>query len=102
MNLRVLVGLSTVAAAVSLAAPYPAAAIPHATTPVTDQTRETLLPSGTLIRIAMKDTVSSARNKAGDVFAFTVVDDVKIGDRIAIPAGSSGTGKVLQSAPAHG
>jgi preprotein translocase subunit YajC len=82
--------------------PLTALAIPHATAPVTDETRDTLLPTGTLFRIAMKQTVSSARSKTGDGFAFTIVDDVKIGDRVAVPSGTSGTGKVVKSAPAHG
>jgi hypothetical protein len=83
---------------------YPrcASAIPHADAPQTDQSRNTLLQTGTLLRIAMKQTVSSGRNKVGDKFAFSVVDDVKIGDRVAIPAGTPGTGVVVACAPAHG
>ena len=91
------------AALITMAAwPLAAAAIPHANAPVTDQTRDTLLPTGTLLRIAMQHTVSSARNKAGDPFTYTIVDPVKIGDRIALPAGTTGTGKVVRSSPAHG
>jgi len=92
------------AAALMLGAllPTAAVAIPHANAPVTDQTADTLLPTGTLLRIAMNQTISSAHAKAGDPFAFAVVDDVKIGDRVAIPAGTAGTGKVVRCAPAHG
>src|SRR5437879_6654619 len=90
------------AALATFAVPPIAGAIPHANAPVTDQTRDTLLATGTLVRIALKNTISSSRNKAGDAFAFTVVDDVKIGDRVAVPVGTQGTGKVLRSAPAHG
>ena len=93
-----------VAVALACAAfrPLPAAAIPHAEAPVTDASRDTLVPEGTLFRIAMKNTLSSAHSKTGDAFAFTVVDDVKIGDRVAIPAGTTGTGKVVRAQPAHG
>ncbi len=90
------------AAALALLYPVAAAAIPHADAPVTDDTRDSLLSTGTLIRIAMEQTVSSAHSKVGDTFAFKVVDDVHVGDRIAVPAGTSGTGKVIRTAPAHG
>jgi hypothetical protein len=96
------VALAAAAILAFAAWPLAAAAIPHADAPVTDQTRDTLLPTGTLVRIAMKQTISSARSKAGDGFDFTVIDDVHIGGRLAIPSGATGTGKVVKSAPAHG
>jgi hypothetical protein len=99
-SLRVALAAAVVIACGAL--PLAAAAIPHADAPVNDQTRNTLLPTGTLFRIAMSQTVSSAHGKAGDPFGFTVVDDVKIGDRVAIPAGTTGSGKIVKSAPAHG
>lgn len=91
------------AAAAALAL-YPTAvcAIPHADTPVDAATRNTLIQAGTLIRISMKSTVSSAHAKVGDKFSFSVVDELKSGDRVAIPAGTTGTGTVKQCAPAHG
>lgn len=82
--------------------PRAAFAIPHANAPETDQTRDTLLSTGTLLRIAMNQTVSSAHNHAGDSFAYTVVDDVYVGTRVAIPKGTIGTGKIVRVAPAHG
>lgn len=96
------VALAAAAVLALLVSPMAAVAIPHATAPVTDQTRDTLLPTGTLLRIAMKQTVSSARSKTGDAFDFTIVDDVRLGDRVAVPAGTVGTGKIIRSAPAHG
>jgi len=96
------VALAAAAALAFAASPLAAVAIPHANAPVTDQTRDTLLPTGTLLRIAMKQTVSSARSKTGDAFDFTIVDDVKVGNRVAVPAGTAGTGKIIRSAPAHG
>jgi hypothetical protein len=94
--------LAAAASVIALIIPCAALAIPHAQTPVTDETRETLLPMGTLLRIAMQNTVTSAHDKAGDTFSYTIVDDVKIGDRVAIPAGTIGTGKVIRATPAHG
>ncbi|HEY5093952.1 MAG TPA: hypothetical protein VII69_02420 [Candidatus Eremiobacteraceae bacterium] len=93
--LAALIALSPLAAA-------PALAIPHATTPLTEQTKNSLLQSGTLIRISLDQTLSSAHNKVGDKFGFTVVDDVKVGDRVVIPAGTKGTGAVAAVRPAHG
>ena len=83
-------------------AAVPALAIPHATAPITEQTKDSLLQSGTLIRISLDQTVSSAHNKAGDKFAYTVVDDLKVGDRVVVPAGTKGTGAVSAVRPAHG
>ena len=97
-----LFALVAAALVLSVGAPRPASAIPHANAPETDQTRDTLISTGTLIRIAMRTTVSSAHNKPGDAFTFSVVDPVLVGDRIAIAAGTSGTGKILTCSPAHG
>jgi len=77
-------------------------AIPHATTPITADTKDTLLQAGTLLRISLDQTISSATDKVGDKFAFAVVDDVKIGDRVVVPAGTKGTGVVTAVRPAHG
>jgi len=82
--------------------PRAALAIPHANAPETDQTRDTLLSTGTLLRIAMNQTVSSAHNHAGDTFAYTIVDDVIVGTHVAISKGTVGTGKIVRVAPAHG
>jgi hypothetical protein len=95
-------GALAAAFALSWGLAAPAFAIPHAEAPVTAQSKDTLLPTGTLFRIAMNSSISSAHSKTGDKFTFTVVDDVKIGDRIAIPAGTAGTGTVERAAPAHG
>lgn len=97
-----LAALAGIAIVLATAAPRAAFAIPHADAPETDQTRDTLLATGTLLRIAMKQTVSSSHAKVGDPFSYVVVDDVMIGDRVAIPKGTVGTGKVLRVSPAHG
>ncbi|HXW77542.1 MAG TPA: hypothetical protein VEJ20_09040 [Candidatus Eremiobacteraceae bacterium] len=102
MKYRVRAGLAAVACAVSLLAPVVAAAIPHADTPVTDQTADTLLQTGTLFRISMVNAISSAHSKAGDAFSFVVAEDVVIGGRVVIPKGTAGTGKVVRATPAHG
>jgi len=93
--------IATLAASIALAAPVAASAIQHATTPIDADTRNRLVAAGTLVRIEMLQTVSSATNKKGDTFGFSVVDNVMAGDRVAIPAGTRGTGEVLDARRAH-
>ncbi len=80
----------------------PGLAITHATTPKTDQMQDTLIAAGTLVRIETLNSLSSASNKKGDRFNFQVVDNVKAGNRTAVPAGTTGTGKVIESRAARG
>jgi hypothetical protein len=98
--LRLILPLAAVFVIVSSG--MPAMAILHATTPVNDATQDKLIGSGTLIKIEMLQTVSSAHSKAGDKFAFRVVQDVMAGTRVAIPAATEGSGKVLEARPARG
>jgi len=93
--------IATLAAAVIFIAPVAASAIAHATTPIDADTRNRLVAAGTLVRIEMLQTISSASNKKGDSFDFAVVDNVMAGNRVAIPAGSRGTGEVLEARRAH-
>jgi hypothetical protein len=102
MNSIKLTGPLAALIALSISAASPALAIPHATTPVTEETKNSLLQSGTLIRISLDQTVSSAHNKVGDKFGFAIVDDVKVGGRVVIPGGTKGTGTVAAVRPAHG
>lgn len=90
-----------VVAVLAMAVPATSLAIGHATTPIDSQTRNTLIAAHTLVRIEMLQTVSSAFSKKGDVFTFQVVDNIMAGDRIAIPAGTRGTGKVVDARKAH-
>jgi hypothetical protein len=88
-------------AALALLVPAASLAIGHATTPVDSRTRNTLIAAHTLVRIEMLQTVSSAFSKKADVFTFQVVDSIMAGNRVAIPAGTRGTGKVLEARKAH-
>jgi hypothetical protein len=102
MNSMKLTGPLAAFIALSISVGAPALAIPHATTPVTEDTKNSLLPSGSLLRISLDETLSSAHNKVGDKFGYTIVDDVKVADRVVIPAGTKGTGTVTAVRPAHG
>ena len=55
---------------------------------------EKTVPSGTIMRLEMVDSVSSAGSKAGQSFQARVAEDVLIGGDVAIPAGSLVTGRV--------
>ncbi len=102
MNMRRLITLCAASAVLTLGMAGSAMAIEHASTPQNDETRDSLIGEGTLIKIIMLQTVSSAHCTVGDKFTFRVVDDVKAGSRVAIPAGTAGSGKVTVCAPAHG
>jgi hypothetical protein len=97
MNSRI-----AVVAALLLLLPCAAIAIPHASTPVDVDTSSKLIPAGTLIRIRMLNSLSSASTKEGTYFSWVVSDDVKVGERVVIPAGNVGWGKVVTVSPAHG
>ncbi|MDQ6825412.1 MAG: hypothetical protein M3007_08130 [Candidatus Eremiobacteraeota bacterium] len=101
MNTRRIVTFLSVLLLGSLLSTLPSRAITHANAPVTEQSRNMLIGAGTLVKIEMLQTISSAHSKVGDKFDFKVAADVMAGDRIAIPAGSQGTGKVLESRSAR-
>lgn len=52
------------------------------------------VPKQTLIRIKLLSPVTSAKNQVGDAVPFEVVDDVILDNKLAIPAGSQGVGRV--------
>jgi hypothetical protein len=54
---------------------------------------------GTAVHLVLMQTISSATHLENDVVQFTVTEDVKVGDVIVIPKGSSATGKVKVSDP---
>lgn len=89
-------------AALLLLAPCAAVAIPHASTPINTETSDKLIPMGTFIRIRMLDALSSSTTRQGTYFSWVVSDDIKIGTRVVIPAGTIGWGKVVTVSPAHG
>lgn len=97
MNIRI-----ALIATALLLAPAMASAIEHAPAPVNAQTKNVLLPEGTLIRIRMLNELSSSYSHAGDPFRWVVSDDVLVNKRVVIPVGTLGFGKVSKVSPAHG
>jgi hypothetical protein len=53
-----------------------------------------VLNSGVPITLAVSQEVNSSTHHAGDVFALTVLNDVRIGDTIVIPRGTPAQGEV--------
>ncbi len=62
-----------------------------------DRTRQVTVPSGTTVMLRWSETLSSRANSVGDDFRTTVDQDVRIGDDIAIPAGSVVIGRVTEA-----
>jgi hypothetical protein len=62
-----------------------------------DRTREVTVPAGTTVMLRWSETLSSRANSVGDDFRTTVDQDVKIGDDVAIPAGSVVVGRVTEA-----
>ncbi len=53
-----------------------------------------ILNSGTPITLAVTEEVNSSTHKEGDTFKLTVMNDVKIADKIVIPRGTPATGEI--------
>lgn len=58
------------------------------------------LASGTPVDAALTDVINSRHAKAGETFTARVVDDVRSGTRIVIPAGSIVRGTIVEVSPA--
>jgi hypothetical protein len=56
------------------------------------------VPGLTPVIVRIEDEISSKTNKSGDRFKITVAEDVRVGDAVVIPAGSTGEGEVIHAA----
>ena len=54
------------------------------------------VPKETLVKIKLLTELDSARNKVGDKVRYRVVEDVMIKDRLVVPAGTEGVGRVQE------
>ncbi|NLY54900.1 MAG: hypothetical protein GX058_00110 [Firmicutes bacterium] len=52
------------------------------------------VPDGQTIRIKLLTELSSATSKVGDPVEYMIVEDLRLNNRLIIPAGTQGTGKV--------
>ncbi len=57
------------------------------------------IPDATIIRLALLDSLSSATNQVDDPVNLEVTEDVKVGDLVAIPKGSTARGHVVEVEP---
>jgi hypothetical protein len=62
-----------------------------------DPTVELTVVSGTTVAVEFEETLSSDTNRPGDRFRARVVEPVYVGDRVAIDAGSTVTGRVAEA-----
>ena len=53
----------------------------------------------TLVRLSLKDSLTSATNRIDDPVRFEVTEDVKVGDLVVIPEGSTASGHVVEARP---
>ena len=54
---------------------------------------------GTPVRLSLMDSLSSATNQEDDPIHLEVTEDVKVGDVVAIPKGSTASGHVVEAQP---
>ena len=55
------------------------------------------VPAMTPVYLKLDQEISSKRNKTGERFRILVAEDVRVGDRVVIPAGSAGEGEVVHA-----
>jgi hypothetical protein len=60
---------------------------------------KTVLPQGTPVRIRINRTMSSADAQVGDNVDFETLDDVRLGDVVVIPKGSTAMATVTEAVP---
>jgi len=57
------------------------------------------IPDGTSLRLSLRDSLSSATNEVDDPIDFEVTEDVKVGDVVVFPRGTSARGHVVVVEP---
>lgn len=57
--------------------------------------QQIIIPRGTVVKTFLDEEMSSKTTRPGDEFSVTVAEDIVVGDKIAIPAGSKGFGIVM-------
>ena len=68
--------------------------------PPVPETVSVTVPQATQLKVKLDDALDSGTSQAGDHFQATLVDPVVIGDRVALPAGSTIEGTVSEVIPA--
>jgi hypothetical protein len=60
------------------------------------------VPAGTALEVELVDTLSSHASQPGEAFTARVIDEVRVGEQLAIPAGSTVRGTVTEARPPRG
>src|SRR5437867_2251349 len=80
--------------------PAPPAPSPMSARPSAPETTALTVPEATQMKVKIDDALDSATSQPGDHFQATLVDPVVVGDRVALPAGSTIEGTVSDVIPA--
>lgn len=56
-----------------------------------------VVPAGTLVAIRVDQNLSSGSSKRGDKFPISLMNDLWVGDKIAVPMGTKGVGEVIHA-----
>ena len=89
--------------AAPIAAKEPASPVAPASAPAPLPVAELTLPIGTAIQAALQDSISSRRNKVGDIVEARVARDITdLAGRVVIPAGARVPLTIADLAPAKG
>ncbi len=57
------------------------------------------IPDATAVRLSLTEALSSATNQVDDPVRFEVTEDVKLGDLVVVPKGSTAVGHVVEAEP---
>lgn len=58
-----------------------------------------IVPEGTTLALVLESTISSATNRQGDLVVAKLAEDVKVADKVLLPAGSEVRGRVTAAEP---
>lgn len=57
------------------------------------------IPDGTMVRLSLLDSLSSATNRVDDPVNFEVTEEIRIGPIVAIPRGATARGHIVEAEP---
>jgi hypothetical protein len=82
------------------ARPQPQQQVAQAAPPEPPKPTMASVPAGSVLTLSTDNTLDSKTAQVDDTFTATVVDDVRVGERILIPAGSTVRGRVTEAVAA--
>ncbi|MBI3438938.1 MAG: hypothetical protein HY054_09895 [Proteobacteria bacterium] len=93
-----LAALSFIVSATAQTLPNSNPTAPVAATANTASPAAIHIPAGTIVHVALVDTLSSRTNHIGDTFALRLVDPIVVDGREVVAAGAVGGGEVIDAA----